>query len=404
MRILTLSAIYPNEKNDHIGRSVAFLDHALAQSGIGGVTLFLRPWIPAFLAERVRKWRHLALRNRVKEKNGHTVVFDQYLHLPHRYRLDLSARFMSVRARHLIARHGWKFDLIHGQSIYPTGLAAYLLSQWHQVPFIVTLRDDLTHLEDMLSKAGPSFSNLVKEMFNQVNGVFAHGPAILRDLPHYLQGKSSIPALLAPNGVDVEGIESILASLPPAQPHSWGHIVSIGNLYRIKGIHENLRALRMVDERGFRDWRYTVVGFGPFRAELEKLSTALGLEGRVNFVGGVFHYEAIRNIRDCDIFCLPSWGESFGNVYGEAAICSRPAIGCRGFGAELTIRDGATGLLVPPKDVNALAEALFFFLTHPAEARKMGEEAQKHIRQFTWDRTAQIYKETISQVLSKESF
>lgn len=403
MRILTLSAIYPNERNDSVGRSVAFLDQALAREGIHGVTLFLRPWAPVFLAKRLKRWQHLALRDRMEEENGVTVVFSQYLHLPRRYRLDLSSRFMMNRADKLISRYGWKFDLIHGQSIYPAGLAAYLLSLRHRVPFVITLRDDLSHLEDMVSKADPSFSNLVEHMFHHVSGILVHGPAILRDLPHYLPGKSSIPALLAPNGVDVGGIENILASLLPAQPHSWGHIVSVGNLYRIKGIHENLRALQMVDEQGFRKWRYTVVGSGPFRMDLEKLSVELGLEGRVTFIGGVTHPEAIRNIRDADIFCLPSWGESFGNVYAEAAVCGRPAIGCRGFGADLTIRNGATGLLVPPKDINALADALSFLLTHPEEARKMGKKAQRHIRQFTWDRTAEIYKQAINRVLSKSS-
>jgi glycosyltransferase involved in cell wall biosynthesis len=337
----------------------------------------------------------------MEEENGVTVVFSQYLHLPRRYRLDLSARFMMNRADKLISRYGWKFDLIHGQSIYPAGLAAYLLSLRHRVPFIITLRDHLSHLEDMLDKGSPSFFNLVKQMFNQVNGILVHGPAILRDLPSYLARKSSVPTLLAPNGVDVEGIENSLASFPPIQPHRWGRIISVGNLYRTKGIHENLQALRILDERGFKEWHYTVVGHGPYLKELETLAKAKGLWERIRFVGRVAHKEAIRQIRDADIFCLPSWEESFGNVYAEAAVCGRPAIGCQGFGAELTIRNGATGLLVPPKDVNALAEALYFLLTHPQEARKMGEEAQGHIRQFTWDRTAQIYKQAIGRIPSK---
>jgi teichuronic acid biosynthesis glycosyltransferase TuaC len=401
VRVLTLSTIYPNEKNDSVGRSVAFLDQALAKAGVLGVTLFLRPWAPVFLAKRVNRWQHLALRNRAEKRNGFTVVFDQYLHLPRRYRLDLSAWFMASRANRLIERNGWHFDLIHGQSIFPAGIAAHLLSRQHRVPFIITLRDHLSHLEDMLTEAGPSFPRLVEGMFHRVNGILVHGPAILRDLSRYLPEKTSIPFLLAPNGADVEGIESILASLPPPPPHGWGHIVSVGNLFRFKGIHENLRALKMVDERGVRDWHYTIVGLGPFRQELDRLSTEIGLKGRVTFAGGVSHREAIRIIRDGDIFCLPSWEEPFGNVYAEAAVCGRAAIGCRGFGAELTIRDGETGMLVPPRDIPALAEALYFLLTHPERAREMGDEAQGHIRQFTWDRTARIYRETMVHILSE---
>ncbi len=402
MRVLTISAIYPNERNESIGRSVAFLDRALAKAGIRGITLFLRPWAPTFLAKRVKRWNHLALRNRMETSEGVTVVFDQYLHLPRRRRLDLSARFMAGRASQIMRRYGWRFDLIHGQSICPAGMAASLLSSRYRVPFILTLRDHLGHLEDSLARSGPAFARLTEKMFQGVKGIFAHGPAILRDLSRYVPEGNSVPCLLAPNGVDAKGIEELLASLPPPGPKGSGHIVSVGNLFRLKGVHENLRALKMVDERGFRNWRYTIVGCGPFRGELERLSAELGLRDRVTFTGGVPHGEAISLIRRGDIFSLPSWKESFGNVYAEAAVCGRPAIGCLGLGAELSIRNGETGLLVPPRDVSALAEALHFLLTHPEEGRRMGEKARIHIRQFTWERTAQIYRDGIGRVLSRE--
>jgi teichuronic acid biosynthesis glycosyltransferase TuaC len=402
MKILTLAAIYPNEQNDSIGRSVAFLDRALARRGIQGVSLFLRPWAPGFLARRLAPWRHLALRNRVEEEEGLTVVFDQYLHLPRRTRLDLSARFMAARAHRLITARGWDFDVIHGQSIFPSALAALFLSRRLRIPFFITLRDDLSHLDNMLKAASPSLKEMYGQMFRRVGAILNHGPSILRDLSRYLPEKRTIPVLLAPNGVDHEGIQIILESLPPAPQRVWGQVVSVGNLFRFKGIHENLEALRMVDQRGFRDWRYTVVGDGPFRQELQALAKDLGLADRVNFIGRVSHREAVRRIHEGDIFCLPSWQEPFGNVYAEAAVCRRPAIGCRGFGAEMTIRDGETGILVPPKDVPALAEALLLLLAHPERARRMGEGAEKHIRQFTWDRTAEIYQRAIGQVLHSE--
>jgi teichuronic acid biosynthesis glycosyltransferase TuaC len=400
VQVLTLSAIYPNEQIDSAGKSVAFLDGALGKAGVRGVTLCLRPWAPTFLAKRVDRWRHLALRNRVEQKDGFTVVFDQYLHLPRRYRLDLSARFMAAKAGRLVARHGWTFDLIHGQSICPTALAAFVLSQQYRVPFIITLRDDLSHLKDMLDHGNTSLRTLYDQMFRHVSAILVHGPAILREVHQYLPEKRSIPVFLAPNGVDVQGIENILASLPPVQPHPWRHVVSVGNLYRLKGIHENLRALKLLHDRGIREWRYTIVGEGPFRGELELLARELGIKDRVVFTGRLPHREAIRMIRESDIFCLPSWAEPFGNVFAEAAVCSRPAIGCRGFGAELTIRDGETGLLVPPRDVDALAEALAYLLTHPERARDMGRKAKEWIRQFTWERTARLYQETMEQVFS----
>jgi glycosyltransferase involved in cell wall biosynthesis len=127
------------------------------------------------------------------------------------------------------------------------------------------------------------------------------------------------------------------------------------------------------------------------------------VDQQVTFVGRVPHPEAIRHIRDADIFSLPSWGEPFGNVYAEAAMCGRPSIGCKGFGGEITIRDGETGLLVPPKNINELAKAMACLISHPERARHMGQVALTHVRQFTWDRTAEIYKKTMSTFLSSKA-
>lgn len=179
-----------------------------------------------------------------------------------------------------------------------------------------------------------------------------------------------------------------------------GGIVSVGNLYRFKGIHENLRALKLLSERGVNAWRYAVVGEGPYRKELEVLSREFGLENQVTFVGSVAHPKAIRYIRDADIFSLPSWSEPFGNVYAEAAVCGRPSIGCKGFGGEITIRDGETGLLVPPRDVEALAGALSFLLSQPERTKEMGNAAGDQILEFTWERTAQLYRQTMSRVVN----
>jgi glycosyltransferase involved in cell wall biosynthesis len=399
MRILSLTTIYPNEQNMAEGRSVAFLDRALADLGVEGTTLVLKPWVPRWLARRTDRWRHLALRPRVENRNGGRVVFSRYAHIPPRYRLDLCVYSMACRAIGLIKKIRGQFDLVHGQSIYPSAPAARIIARHLRIPFIITLRDDLSHLTDLYTRpeAGPTFEPL----FNSVSAVFAHGPAIQREASCFFQ-RVTIPVILAPNGVDFQGISEILQDRSPVEEHPWGEIISVGNLFRFKGIHENLQALKQMNEQGLTQWRYTIVGDGPYRQELQSLAKRLGLGDRVRFTGTLPHREAIRLVYGADIFSLPSWAEAFGNVYAEAAVCGKPVVGCRGYGAEVTVRDGETGLLVPPKDVGALAGALSFLLSYPEKAREMGAQGRRHIGEFTWERTAQIYTQTIRQVLSKD--
>jgi teichuronic acid biosynthesis glycosyltransferase TuaC len=398
MRILSLTTIYPHEEMTAEGRSVAFLDQALAKQGVQGTTLVLKPWMPLWLASRVDRWKQLAVKRRAAGEEGFRIFFSHYLHIPHRFQRSFCVYSMAHRAIHLVNKHRWEFDIVHGQSIYPTALAARLVAQHFQVPFVVTLRDDLSHLSHWYEHE--KGKGLFEPMFASVSAIFVHGPSLLKDIPKFIPPGAHPEILMAPNGVDIEGIQSILNSLGPPPEHPWGGIISVGNLYRFKGIHENLHALRLLTERGVKPWRYTVVGDGPYRKELMGLTKELGLEQQVTFVGKVPYPEAIRYIRESDIFCLPSWAESFGNVYAEASVCGRPSIGCKGFGGEITIRDGETGLLVPPKDVNGLADAMAFLINHPEQARKMGRTAGDHIRVFTWDRTAELYKQTIRGILS----
>jgi teichuronic acid biosynthesis glycosyltransferase TuaC len=396
MQVLSLTTIYPNEQADSEGRSVALLDRTLSKMGVGGTTLVLKPWVPHWIGRRVERWKHLAVRRRMEESDGVRVCFSHYLHVPTRFRLEPCVYSMASAAMRLIRKHRLTFDVIHGECIYPAALAARLVACETGIPFIITLRDDLSHLRGLYERR--KARRLFEPMFSSVSAIFVLGPAQARDVPQFIPSPARPSVVLAPNGVDLEGVGSILRTLPPPPKRSWGRIVSVGNLFRTKGIHENLQALKILKDQGLAV-HYWVVGDGPYRTELENLAERLGLKEQVIFLGQVPHREAIRQIWNADIFCLPSWKEAFGNVYAEAAVCGRPAIGCKGFGAEMTIDDNRTGCLVPPKDVSALANALAFLLQHPEKASEMGRAAQEHIQMFTWERTGRIYQQTLEKIV-----
>jgi glycosyltransferase involved in cell wall biosynthesis len=82
-------------------------------------------------------------------------------------------------------------------------------------------------------------------------------------------------------------------------------------------------------------------------------------------------------LRRADLHAAPSpWEAGPGLVHLEAMASGLPSIGCRGSGVEETIRDGETGLLVPPGDADALAAALRTLLLDPPRRRRMGEAAR----------------------------
>jgi glycosyltransferase involved in cell wall biosynthesis len=128
-----------------------------------------------------------------------------------------------------------------------------------------------------------------------------------------------------------------------------------------------------------------VVGDGELRPALERQVAAAGLGQRVTFAG--WRRDVARVMAALDVLAMPSLWEGFGLVLLEAMAASRPIVASRVSAIPEIVTHGETGLLVPPKDVAALARALLNFLRDPARAKEMGRRGRERLaQQFTVDR------------------
>jgi glycosyltransferase involved in cell wall biosynthesis/peptidoglycan/xylan/chitin deacetylase (PgdA/CDA1 family) len=118
-----------------------------------------------------------------------------------------------------------------------------------------------------------------------------------------------------------------------------------------------------------------VVGDGPLREELGALAAKLGLDSRVRFHGNLTEPEVAKKLAEADVFVLPSIVERSGDTEGipvalmEAMAAGVPVIASRLTGIPELVRDGETGLLVEPGDVDELAGKLAQVLAAPDAAR-----------------------------------
>ena len=112
------------------------------------------------------------------------------------------------------------------------------------------------------------------------------------------------------------------------------------------------------------------------------MTTRLGLENRVSFLGEVEDLGAIRAESDVELMC--SWMEPFGRTTAEAMLAGLPVVGANAGGTAEIIADGTTGLLFSPRDVSALAEKLNWLREHPEAAMTMGRAGQERaLQRFT---------------------
>ncbi len=161
-------------------------------------------------------------------------------------------------------------------------------------------------------------------------------------------------------------------------------ILYAGVLVPGKGVHHLIRAFHRV-HMDFPEADLMIVGReanGDYARTLRKEVQGWGLHGRVRFLGEVSQAELARWMAQALVFVLPSLSEALGRVVFEAMLAGAPVIGSRVGGIPEMVQDGMTGFLVPPGDEDALADRLRWMLSHPEEAKAMGQRARAFARRF----------------------
>ena len=141
---------------------------------------------------------------------------------------------------------------------------------------------------------------------------------------------------------------------------------------------------------------FVLVGDGELKAQIEALSTELGLDRSMHFLGNRHDYVTI--MATFDVFVLSSLWEGMPYAPLEAMLLRRPIVATSNTGSQDLIKKDRTGVLVPPRDSLALARAVLELLREPARAARMGQRAEASVRQrfgieTTMDRIAQLYRE-----------
>ena len=148
-------------------------------------------------------------------------------------------------------------------------------------------------------------------------------------------------------------------------------VAIVATLRDWKGHDDLLDAWAALQVKG---WQLLVIGDGPRRAHLERRVAEMGLSTDVRFTGNQDDVPAWYSC--AEIAVLPSFGdEGVPQSLMQAAACGLPAISTPIGAIAEAVRDGKTGLLVPPRDVRALTSALSYLMTHDELRRHMGRAA-----------------------------
>lgn len=279
------------------------------------------------------------------------------------FKAALRARNASYFAD-LFLRHGIRHLHVHFAN--RAAHTALFLKEISGIPFSIT-----AHGQDFMSDLGQD--DLLREICDAAEFV-AVETDYSRDLLQKRCPESAEKIQRVYNGLDLTNLPSPVPEERPPGPIT---ILSVGRLVPFKGFEFLLEACAELDRRNF-DFRCQIVGDGPLRDKLETMIAELNLHRRVELCGSLSQADVYSKLRTCDIFALASVVDAegasdvFPTVIMEAMACARPVVSTTLAGIPESVADGVTGLLVPPADWEALAEALDKLVRDPARRARFG--------------------------------
>jgi len=171
-------------------------------------------------------------------------------------------------------------------------------------------------------------------------------------------------------------------------------VMFLGRLVLEKGLDVFAETVDLLVQRKV-PHRPLVIGDGPARNWFEQhMPTGI-------FVGQLVGSDLARAVASSDVFLNPSVTEAFGNVTLEAMACALPVVAAAATGATNLVRDGETGMLVEPGDVEGFAEALETYARNPDLRRQHGEAGLEYARTQDWDEINGAVLKTYLRVIER---
>jgi glycosyltransferase involved in cell wall biosynthesis len=281
--------------------------------------------------------------------------------------LDVQLRPLSMRndldvravagLRKLI--RGEEFDIVHFHTKRAHALSLWLPRRTKKPKYVVTRRMDYPE------RAG-WYTDLLYN--RRVDGVIAISAAIA--------------ALLRQAGVQENRIRRISSGVDaarfdrPIELNEVRIIGCIGVLEERKGQRFLIEAAAQLKSRGLK-LEYRFAGDGSLRGELENQAKRLGIDAETRFLG--FVADTAKFLTGVDLIVMPSLFEGLGVAALEAMAAGKPIIAARVGGLAESIVDGDTGILVPPGDAQALADAIARVAGSPSWAGAMGRRGRERV-------------------------
>jgi phosphatidylinositol alpha-1,6-mannosyltransferase len=315
-------------------------------------------------------------------------------------------------ARWLTSRQAPSFDVLHCGNIRPVGYAVGWTHRQLGTPYLVYVNGG-----DLLRERAKSARSLLKR--RTARAILGNASGIVGTSKWVGQLASDVmrevgvenPPPVAALDLGTDPVQFNPRRDTGALRRRWGVgdgpiMLTVARLVPHKGQDMGIHALAML-ARDFPGLRYILVGEGHDESRLRALAQTLGVAGRVGFVGPMRDDELPEAYATSTIYLGASRVdkeinvEGFGISFIEAGASGVPSVAGDSGGVRSAVRDEETGIVVPPTDAEAIADAIRSLLLNPERRARMGKAARHAVEtHYNWDRVARDTREFTNHVLA----
>jgi len=296
-----------------------------------------------------------------------------------------------VLMRRLAADH----DVLHFHLPYPFADFTYLMVRPHG-KVVVWWHSDIVRPKRLSRLYRP----FLKSFLRKAHAIIVAAPQLIDSSA--VLSKFREKCVVIPIGIDTSRFnmdDRVSRRAAQIRNNARAVVLFIGRFVYYKGIEYLIEAMQRVDAR------LVLVGEGPLESSLKAQVALMGLEEKVAFVGRVEEEDIAAYYHASDVFVLPSVEntEAYGIVQLEAMACGKPVISTDlPTGVSFVNLHEKTGLVVPPRNAEALADAINGLLGNEPARKALGEFARQRVEaQFTKQKMLQSVHELYERVLTR---
>jgi glycosyltransferase involved in cell wall biosynthesis len=285
---------------------------------------------------------------------------------------------------YLLLKH--QYDLIHIFFGVPSGPLGYIAKKVFGIPYLIRMGGgdvpgfrpfQYKHLYTLLTP-------VLRLLWSNAAFLVANSDGLRAMAARVFPG---LPIQVIPNGVDTHRFTNGHVRCPADKVR----ILFVSRLIKRKGLQFLIDAVPAIAAQANAPFVIKIVGDGPEKDAFVQQIEQLGVGYLFRFYEYVHHEKLPEYYLDADLFVLPSLAEGMPNVVLEALGSGLPVVATNIPGSEDLVQDGSNGFLVPPRDPDALAQALVALINDRPRRERMGRASKQIAANYTWSFVAEQY-------------